>query len=106
MERCIVYMTAGSREEALAIGRVLVEERLAACVNVLGGITSVFFWDGNVQEDGEVAFLAKTRRERLPALTQRVKELHSYDTPCVVALPIADGNDAFLSWIDQETTTS
>lgn len=103
MSRCIVYMTAGDTDEALRIGRALVGERLAACVNILGGITSVYEWDGRVEEGGEVAFIAKTTEERVAALTDRVKALHSYDCPCVVALPIDAGNPAFLDWIDTQT---
>lgn len=103
MSHCIVYMTAGNPEEALRIGRALVAERLAACVNVLGPITSVYEWEGEVQEGSEVAFLAKTSTDRVPALTDRVRALHSYDCPCIVTLPITGGNAAFLSWIDDCT---
>lgn len=99
MRTMLVYMTAGSRDEALTIARALVDERLAACVNVLGEITSVYRWEGAVEEGGEIAFLAKTTADRLPALTARVQALHSYDCPCVVAVPIADGAPAFLEWI-------
>lgn len=103
MDVCFCYMTAGSREEALKIGRALVGERLAACVNVIDGMTSVYRWQDEVQEDGEVVVIAKTRRELVPRLTERVLELHSYDCPCVVALPITGGNPAFLAWIAEET---
>jgi periplasmic divalent cation tolerance protein len=97
-------MTAGSHDEAVRIGHALVAERLAACVNVLGPITSVFEWEGRTQEDQEVAFLAKTRRARIDALVERVKALHSYDCPCAVALPIDGGNPAFLQWIGEQTS--
>lgn len=100
----LVYMTAATRDEALAIGRTLVEERLAACVNVLGGMTSLYWWDGAVQQDEEVAFLAKTRQGLVDPLIERVKALHSYDCPCVVSLPIQDGNVAFLQWIQDQTS--
>lgn len=103
MSHCIVYMTAGTAEEALRIGRALVAERLAACVNVLGAITSVYEWEGKVQEGGEVAFLAKTTADRVPVLTERVRALHSYNCPCIVTLPITGGNAAFLSWIGDST---
>jgi periplasmic divalent cation tolerance protein len=76
---------------------------LAACANVLPGVTSVFRWQGEVQEDGETALILKTRSELVEPLTKRVKELHSYDCPCVVALPIAGGNPDFLQWIADET---
>jgi len=104
MDYCLVYMTAGSHDEAVRIGHDLVAERLAACVNVLGPMTSVYEWQGRTQEDTEVAFLAKTRRAQVDALTARVKALHSYDCPCVVVLPIDGGNPAFLQWLGEQTT--
>ncbi len=100
----LVYMTAGSKDEARRIGGALVMERLAACVNILDGMTSIYSWDGAVQEDQEVVLIAKTRAEKLDALTGRVQQLHSYDCPCVVAWPIGDGNPAFLDWIVAETS--
>jgi periplasmic divalent cation tolerance protein len=103
MSATLVYVTASSRDEALKIARMVVEERLAACANVFQPITSVYWWEGKVQEEGETSFLLKTRTELVEALTQRVRALHSYTCPCVVALPVAAGNPAFLSWIDNET---
>jgi periplasmic divalent cation tolerance protein len=103
MEYCLIYMTAGSAEEARRIGGVLVEERLAACANVIDGMTSIYRWEGEIRHDGEAVLLAKTRRNLVASLTARVKALHSYSCPCVVALPIADGNQAFLDWIGVET---
>ena len=106
MECCFCYMTAGSRDEALAIGRALVEERLAACANLIEGMTSIYRWRGSIQEDPEVVLIAKTRRELVGRLTERVRELHSYETPCVVALPLQGGNPAFLDWIAAETAAA
>ena len=103
MAACFCYMTAGSREEGLRIGRALVEERLAACANLIDGMTSIYRWQGAIQEDAEVVLIAKTRTELVPRLIERVRALHSYDVPCVVTLPIADGNPAFLEWIGAET---
>lgn len=105
MPQVMVYMTAADAAEAARIGRALVERRLAACANVLGPIRSFYWWDGKVQDDAEVALVAKTRAELVPALTAAVKELHSYQVPCVVALPVADGNPDFLAWIEAETST-
>ena len=99
----LVYMTARTAAQARRIGKVLVAERLAACVNVLGPITSCYRWKGRVQSDREVALLAKTRRALVPRLTARVKELHTYDVPCVVAIPIQGGNAGFLEWVAAET---
>ncbi len=100
---CMVYMTAADEDEAGRIGRALVEERLAACVNVIPGARSFYRWHGEVHDDREVVVIAKTRETLLDALVARVKELHSYDCPCVVALPIAAGNPDFLAWIEAET---
>jgi periplasmic divalent cation tolerance protein len=101
--QAFIYVTAANRAEALSIGRTLVEERLVACVNVLDGVRSLYWWEGKVQEDDEALFVAKTRSELAARVVARVKELHSYRTPCVVALPIADGNPDFLDWISAET---
>jgi periplasmic divalent cation tolerance protein len=103
MTACFCYMTAGSREEARTIARALVEERLAACCNLLDGMTSVYPWQGEIQEDAEVVVIAKTRAELVERLTARVQALHSYDVPCVVALPVSGGNPAFLDWIAAES---
>ena len=99
----IVYLTAGSAEEARAIGRALVDERLAACVNILDPMTSLYRWEGELCEDRETVLIAKTRAELVDALTERVVALHSYDCPCVAALPIVGGNARFLDWIAGET---
>lgn len=103
MSETLVYMTAGSVEEARAIGASLVERRLAACVNILPGMLSQYRWEGSVQTDEETVLIAKTRSELVDALTRHVQEIHSYDCPCVVALPIRGGNPAFLQWIADET---
>jgi periplasmic divalent cation tolerance protein len=101
-ERVVVLMTAGSQEEAERIANALVKEMLAACVNVLPGVTSVYRWEGEVQRDREWLLVAKTTRQVLDDLVQRVQALHSYDLPEVVALPIEGGNQAYLRWIDGE----
>ncbi len=99
----VVYITTGDGAEARRIGRALVNARLAACANIFDRITSVFHWEGEVQEENEGVLVVKTRSELLPALIARVKELHSYECPCVVALPIAEGNPEYLEWISRET---
>ena len=103
MDRQLIYITASSDEEARTIARTLVEERLAACANILGRIGSVYWWEGELQEDDEVALIVKSTDALVPRIVERVKTLHSYDCPCVVALPIAAGNAAFLDWIGAET---
>ena len=102
MAAVLVYMTAGDRAEAVRIGRVLVEERLAACANVLDGMTSIYRWQGEVCEDGEAVLIAKTTEAQADALTERVKALHSYDCPCVVSLAVEDGNPDYLDWLAEE----
>ena len=101
-EKLVVLMTAGSREEADKIANALVTEMLAACVNVLPGVTSVYRWEGAVQRDQEWLLLAKSTREVLDDLVRRVHALHSYDLPEVVALPITGGSEAYLHWVDGE----
>lgn len=103
MNAVLVYVTTSSHEEATMIGRTLVAERLAACANVLAEITSLFWWEGAVQEEPEVPVILKTRAELVDRVVERVKALHSYTCPCVVALPVAAGNPAFLDWIAGET---
>jgi len=103
MAAVFVYVTAKDRAQALAIGRSLVEERLVACVNVLDNVRSLYWWEGKVQEEDEALFVAKTRSELVEKVVARVKELHSYQVPCVVALPVAAGNPDFLDWITAET---
>lgn len=95
--------TAPDRPVADRIARTLVEERLAACVNLLPGITSVYRWQGAVETGEEVLMLAKTSAERLDALTARIAELHPYDVPEVVAVEIGGGLPAYLEWIASET---
>lgn len=104
-EFCLVYMTAGSEREASRIAETLVRERLAACVNLIEHMTSIYRWEDKIMRDEEVVMIAKTRRDLMEALTDRVKALHSYDVPCVVCVPIEAGNSEFLKWIKDETTS-
>lgn len=100
----LVYMTAGSRSEAETIGEKLVTEKLAACVNIIDGMHAIYQWDGQLQKDSEAVMIAKTTEAMVPRLVARVKALHSYDCPCVVTMPIAQGNPAFLEWVAGEVT--
>ena len=101
-----VYMTAANRAEAERIGRHLVEARLAACVNLIDGMTSIFRWEDEVQTDQEVVLIAKSVADRIPALVAAVKDMHSYETPCVVALPAVGGYAPFLAWVEQAVVTN
>jgi periplasmic divalent cation tolerance protein len=102
-ELILAYVTAPNRSTARRIGRALVEERLAACVNVWGNIDSVYRWKGTIEQGREVAFVVKTRRALLERMISRIKELHPYETPCVVALSISGGYSKFLQWLWDET---
>ena len=99
----LIYVTAGSFDEARRIAAAVVRDRLAACANVLPAIRSLYWWDGALQDDEEVALLLKTGTALVDSVIERVREEHSYDCPCVVALPIEAGNPAFLKWIHDET---
>ena len=103
MEFSLIYMTTSNREEAKTIGKILVEKRLAACVNIIDGMTSMYWWQGKVQEDQEVVLIAKTRKTHVTKLIETVKACHGYDCPCIIELPIQSGNPAFLKWMEEET---
>ncbi len=103
MDLCLCYVTCGSKAEALAIGRTLVERRLAACANILDGLTSVYRWEGEVHTDPEALLLLKTRRDLVESLVDAVVELHSYDCPCVTVLPITGGHPDYLEWVIEQT---
>jgi periplasmic divalent cation tolerance protein len=99
-------MTAGDLAEAEKIAQALVDERLAACVNIFDGVRSVFRWQGSVQSGREVVMIAKTVEDRFDELRERVIELHSYELPCIVARPVSGGHPGFLEWIEAETDPS
>jgi periplasmic divalent cation tolerance protein len=106
MKKFLVYMTAKDVSEARKLGRELILARLAACVNILGPIESLYWWKDAVQEDREILLIAKTTAGKLDALIRKTLAVHSYETPCVVAFPIVKGHPAFLRWIEEETQSS
>ena len=95
----VVLTTAGSEEQAEAIARGLVEAELAACVNVVGGARSTYRWQGSVNRDVELLLVVKTTADRFDAVRAKIRELHSYELPEVIALPIVDADPAILDWI-------
>ena len=101
-----VLCSAPSAEVAEAIARGLVEARLAACVQIVPGLVSIYRWKGAVERDAEVLLVAKTRRDLFPALEARVRALHPYEVPEIVALPIVDGSAPYLAWLSAETVSS
>ena len=98
-----IYATTSGRDEALKIGRLLVERRLVACANVLGDMRAIFWWEGKVQEGDEAVLIAKTTIDRVDEVLSVIKEQHSYDCPCAITLPIHGGLPAYLGWIHDET---
>ena len=98
-----VYATFADEAEAARIARAVVEERLAACANILGPCRSIYRWQSEVEETAEVAAIFKTRAEIAPRLAARIAELHSYDVPAAVVWPIADALGAYAGWVETET---
>ena len=103
MPAILCYVTCPDRDEAITIGRTLVEERLAAAANVLGDTVSIYRWDGQLHEKPETALVLKTRAGLAERLVARVQELHSYACPSVVVLPVTGGNPGYLEWLETET---
>src|SRR5512143_405011 len=98
-EEIIVLITASSDGEAEKIGYALVDEHLAACVNIVPGIRSLFFWEGRTQDGRELLLICKSRQPLLERIVARVKSLHSYTVPEVIALPVAGGSEEYLRWL-------
>jgi periplasmic divalent cation tolerance protein len=98
----VVLVTASSSDEAARIARALVDERLAACANLVPGVTSIYRWQGRIEEAAEVLLIIKTDRRQLDAVIRRVGALHSYTVPEVVAVSIAGGAAPYLDWLDTE----
>lgn len=100
-EHVVVLVTAGSEKEAGEIAHGLVKRMLAACVNIVPGVTSVYRWQDEVQEDREWLLVIKTRRDVLDAVIRQVQAMHSYDVPEIIALPLVGGETAYLRWLDR-----
>ncbi len=103
MEFITVFITAPGEQEAGKIALKLVEEKLAGCVNIVNNIRSVYRWKGRIEDDHEVLMILKTRRELFERLKERVVELHSYDVPEIIALPVVAGSEEYLKWLGEET---
>ncbi len=98
-----VYVTIGSAAAAQTLARTLVQERLLACANIIPAIHSIYWWQGKMEESNEAVLVGKTTQARYPELEARVCQLHSYETPCITALPITTGFAPFLHWVAHET---
>jgi periplasmic divalent cation tolerance protein len=104
----ILYVTTQNRNEARKIGNVLVQQKFCACVNILDGMESMYWWEGEVQTETECVLLVKTTAEYVKAATDTILKHHSYDVPCVVSLPLsaAEGNKEYLQWIRESVANS
>ncbi len=103
-EKILVMITAGSEEEGAKIAKALLEARLIACANLIGGVRSLYRWEGKVCDDPEILLLCKTVRHHFSRLSEKVKSIHSYDVPEIIALPLVEGWNPYLEWVEQETT--
>ena len=101
LEFIVVYVTAGSAQEADQLAQALVGEKLAACVNRIQSIQSVYRWQGQVEQNEEELLIIKTRKELFPALEKRVRELHSYSVPEIIAVPLVAGSAGYLGWLQR-----
>ncbi|MGB2698588.1 MAG: divalent-cation tolerance protein CutA [Candidatus Zixiibacteriota bacterium] len=102
-EFILILVTCSSPEEAEKIGNSLVEKRLAACVNVVPEVKSIFYWKGKVSKEKEVLLIVKSRMDLFESIQNEVKGLHSYEVPEIIALPIEAGSEEYLNWIRKET---
>ena len=104
MSYFLVYVTTSSENEAKKIAQVVVTARQAACANILGKSTSIYNWEGELKTETETVLLLKTTTEKLDPLIKRLKQIHSYECPCIIALGIQQGNVDFLNWISKEVS--
>lgn len=100
MSHCVVYVTVPDETAARRVADALLDARLAACVNIIPGLRSQYVWKGERQDDAELLLLIKTKRERFAELARAVREAHPYEVPEIIALPIVEGDETYLSWID------
>ena len=102
MEINFIYITTNDKYEARIIGKALVTSGLAAGVNIIDNMNSIYLWNNKIQDDQETILIAKTTKDRVPELIEKVKTMHSYECPCIVSLPVLDGNRMFLDWISDK----
>ncbi len=103
MEAVVVFITASNEDEGANIAKTLVGERLAGCVNIVKDIRSIYRWEGKTEDEKEVLMIAKTQRSLFTKLSQRVRELHSYTVPEIIAMPVVEGSEDYLSWLKDVT---
>ncbi len=103
MTYCTINCTTANKEDAVEIARHLVQKRLIACCNIIKGITSVYCWQNALQEDEETLMIMKTKTSLYKQVEAEIKKIHKYEVPEIVCLPVKDGSDEYLSWIEEQT---
>lgn len=101
-DKIVVLSTCESEQEAERMARLLIEKRLAACVNISPKIRSVYRWKDAIEDSAEILLLIKTRRDLFPKIRAEIAAIHSYEIPELIALPVVDGADTYLAWLDRE----
>jgi len=103
MNEIVVFITTSNEDEAVRIAKALVEARLAGCVNIVRNIRSIYSWQGKIEDEPEVLMVVKTQKSHFNALSAKVKEIHSYTVPEIIALPIVEGSEEYLKWLKEVT---
>lgn len=99
----LIYVTTSDEKEATNIGEIVVKERLAACANIISDMSSIYWWEGNLEKDNESILILKTINGNVDKIINKIKEIHSYDNSCIITLPVSNTTDSYLKWIKSET---
>ena len=102
MEPILLYITTSNREEAISISRILVGEKLVACANIVDHVTSLYWWQGEIEQNNESIIIAKTLSSYAEPAIKKIKEIHSYNCPAIVVMPISNGNPDYIEWIREQ----
>ncbi len=98
----LIYITTSESSESKKIAKILLEEKLVACTNIIPQINSLYLWKGEIEENNESILIAKTNADKVDQVIQRIEELHSYETPCILQLEVKKGSEGYLMWMDNE----
>jgi periplasmic divalent cation tolerance protein len=98
----LIYITTSNEDESLKIGNILVKERLCACSNIIRNIESIYWWENKIENDNESVLILKTLEEKVEEVIKRVREIHTYDNPCILALPVLNVSNSYLKWLKKE----
>jgi len=101
-DKIVVFSTCDSEEQAAIIARALVEQQLAACVNIMPGLRSIYRWKGQIEDASEWLLIIKSRRDRMDQLRAAIAKIHTYEVPELLAIPVVDGSESYLAWLDRE----